>query len=197
MKHLLPILLICSIGFTQELTVDGNLNVTGNIQNQTIDSLLQVIQSLESQLSALQVDNRLETRVFDIEVSNNVVIDFNEILGFEFEYFLLEILNGIPPSNSIPSQSVTLIIENSLFSHFGVVKGEYYPWNLNTFTWDTGAGPKRGLFLQNGEDIIFRTLNENGNSIWSLKIAITTQFPDSDVQLRKTGLQSKDKETVK
>tara|TARA_Y100000588_G_C13911469_1_gene777313 strand:- start:10 stop:657 length:648 start_codon:yes stop_codon:yes gene_type:complete len=31
MKHLLSILLICSIGFTQELTVDGNLNVTGNI----------------------------------------------------------------------------------------------------------------------------------------------------------------------
>ena len=54
MNKLLSILLICSIGFTQELTVDGNLNVTGNIQNQTIDSLLQVIQDLQSQLSGLQ-----------------------------------------------------------------------------------------------------------------------------------------------
>ena len=51
MKHLLSILLICSIGFTQELTVDGNLNVTGNIQNQTIDSLLQVIADLQSQIN--------------------------------------------------------------------------------------------------------------------------------------------------
>ena len=64
MKHLLSILLICSIGFTQELTVDGNLNVTGNIQNQTIDSLLQVIQDLQSQLSALQ--GGFETRLFEL-----------------------------------------------------------------------------------------------------------------------------------
>ena len=55
MKHLLSILLICSIGFTQELTVEGDLNVTGNIQNQTIDSLLQVIADLQSQVAALQL----------------------------------------------------------------------------------------------------------------------------------------------
>ena len=67
MKHLLSILLICSIGFTQELTVEGDLNVTGNIQSQTIDSLLQVIQDLQSQLSALQGGNRLETRVYEID----------------------------------------------------------------------------------------------------------------------------------
>ena len=55
MNKLLSILLICSIGFTQELTVDGNLNVTGNIQNQTIDSLLQVIQSLENNINTSNV----------------------------------------------------------------------------------------------------------------------------------------------
>jgi hypothetical protein len=66
MKHLLSILLICSIGFTQELTVDGNLNVTGNIANQTIDSLMQVIADLQSQLNALQGGNRLGTRVFEL-----------------------------------------------------------------------------------------------------------------------------------
>ena len=54
MKPFLSILLICSIGFTQELTVDGNLNVTGNIQNQTIDSLLQVILDLQNQLSLIK-----------------------------------------------------------------------------------------------------------------------------------------------
>ena len=30
-----------------------------------------------------------------------------------------------------------------------------------------------------------------------LYFMVTAQFPDSDVQLRKTGLQSKDKKTVK
>ena len=33
--------------------------------------------------------------------------------------------------------------------------------------------------------------------IINLKLAITAQFPDSNVQQRKPGLQSKDKETVK
>ena len=54
MKHFLSILLICTIGFSNELTVEGDLNVTGNIKNQTIDSLQQVIQSLQSQISDLQ-----------------------------------------------------------------------------------------------------------------------------------------------
>ena len=86
MKHLLSILLICSIGFTQELTVDGNLNVTGNIQNQTIDSLLQVIQDLQSQLSALQGGNRLETRVFELPRFNfngetYLELDLSEIVN--------------------------------------------------------------------------------------------------------------------
>ena len=43
-----------SLTFTQELKVEGNLNVTGNIQNQTIDSLLQVIQDLQNQITQLQ-----------------------------------------------------------------------------------------------------------------------------------------------
>ena len=54
MNKLLPILLLCSITLTQELTVEGDLNVTGNIQNQTIDSLLQVIQDLQNQITLLQ-----------------------------------------------------------------------------------------------------------------------------------------------
>ena len=51
MINFLSILLICSIGFTQELTVDGNLNVTGTIANQTIDSLMQVIADLQTQIN--------------------------------------------------------------------------------------------------------------------------------------------------
>ena len=83
MKHLLSILLICSIGFTQELTVDGNLNVTGNIQNQTIDSLLQVIQDLQSQLSDLQSNSMWKTKVF--EISYNLTINGDMTLNYLVE----------------------------------------------------------------------------------------------------------------
>tara|TARA_Y100001970_G_C14150839_1_gene812615 strand:+ start:267 stop:863 length:597 start_codon:yes stop_codon:yes gene_type:complete len=91
MKPLLSILLICSIGLTQELTVDGNLNVTGNIQNQTIDSLQQVIAGLQAQIAAMQGNGRLETRVFEldrIDFYGNLDLEINlqEITGFDLEY---------------------------------------------------------------------------------------------------------------
>ncbi|SVE00676.1 uncharacterized protein METZ01_LOCUS453530, partial [marine metagenome] len=41
MKKIFTILIISTL-FAGELEVDGNLNVTGTIQSQTIDSLLQV-----------------------------------------------------------------------------------------------------------------------------------------------------------
>ena len=59
MKHLLSILLICSIAFTQELTVEGDLNVTGNIQsadslNQRIIDLELIILQLQTQIALLE-----------------------------------------------------------------------------------------------------------------------------------------------
>ena len=190
MKPLLSILLICSIGFTQELTVDGNLNVTGNIQNQTIDSLLQVIQDLQNQLSLLQVENRLETRVFEIGVLfNGTIIDFNEILGYEFNYFILEILNATP-INFTPTQSYNFSIQNSSFSHFGIARGSHYPYNLNTFTWEGAGQPTRGLFIDNGDDIIF--VCPTGS--WNVTISITTQFPsESNTLLQDNSVLTKDK----
>ena len=50
MKKLL--ILLIAFTFTQELEVDGDLKVTGNIQN---DSLAQVIAVLQAQVSALQI----------------------------------------------------------------------------------------------------------------------------------------------
>ena len=54
MKHLLSILLICSIGFTQELEIEGGLRVIGSVQIGTIDSLEQVILQQQQQISTLQ-----------------------------------------------------------------------------------------------------------------------------------------------
>jgi hypothetical protein len=59
MKHLLSILLICSITLSQELTVEGDLNVTGNIQsadslNQRIIDLELIILQLQTQIALLE-----------------------------------------------------------------------------------------------------------------------------------------------
>ena len=66
-RKLLP-LLFASFIFCGELEVDGNLNVSGTIQSQTIDSLLQVIAQLQAQIALLQggAENKLETRVYEI-----------------------------------------------------------------------------------------------------------------------------------
>ena len=49
-RKLIP-LLFASFIFCGELEVDGNLNVSGTIQSQTIDSLLQVIAELQAQIA--------------------------------------------------------------------------------------------------------------------------------------------------
>ena len=173
MNKLLIILSLCFV-FAGELEVDGDLKVTGNIEAGTIDSLQQVIAGLQAQIAALQVDNRLETRVFEIEyVTNGTTIDFDELLGYNFNYFILEILNATPV-NWTPTESYSFRIENSLFDHFGKARGYYYAYNLNTFTWDGAGDPRRGLFIDNGEDIIF-----TGVGNWSLTIAVTADFANA------------------
>ena len=196
MKHLLSILLICSIGFTQELTVDGNLNVTGNIQNQTIDSLLQVIQDLQSQLSALQGGFQTKLYEYPISFEENTLYDFN----------LFEITNGELDNDQevilyVMSAS-DIFLENS--NQVGIfIKKNYDIQNL-TYAYNNGGEDENIPFITPGQHV---TNEPNSNPKWwvtsgnvsaVVKILITAQFSsDSDVQQRKTGLQSKDKETVK
>jgi len=98
-NKLLPILLIFSISFSNELTVEGDLTVTGNIQNQTIDSLLQVIADLQSQLSAMQSSGGLETRIYQLpEIIFNSspeseILDLNEITGYDLDVALVSLFD--------------------------------------------------------------------------------------------------------
>jgi len=72
MKYLLSILLICSISLTQELEVDGDLKVTGNIQN---DSLTVLIANQQQQInSLLLLISELESRITTMECLNNGMI---------------------------------------------------------------------------------------------------------------------------
>ena len=210
MKPLLSILLICSIGFTQELTVDGNLNVTGNIQNQTIDSLLQVIQSLESQLIALQSNSGFETRIYELGTidipaynTNYFPIDLNALTGYNLES---------------PSVAIFKVNNFSVTTDQDVSPNTNININLGFYHQDHGGNDQNinmaGLTLydndqyiiENYKDIRYqhnpgyyyiKTEGTHYSGTVDLSITVTAQFQDSDVQLRKPGLQSKDKETVK
>ena len=74
---------LISLVFSQEFTVQGNLNVSGNIQNNVIDSLKQVIQDLENDVNLLQngVGNKFLELTFDGDYGyslNSDVITFGD-----------------------------------------------------------------------------------------------------------------------
>ena len=97
MKHLLSILLICSVSFTQELEVEGDLKVTGTVESATIDSLEQVIAAMQAQIDAMHADNQLETRMYTIYVENPIEentheIDIEELTGYNLSMAKLEII---------------------------------------------------------------------------------------------------------
>ena len=68
------------------MEVDGDLKVTGTVESITIDSLKVVIADLQAQLAALQVDNKLETRVYEYEV--------NLLSEMDVDFTLSELTNG-------------------------------------------------------------------------------------------------------
>jgi hypothetical protein len=94
----LILILFTGFFFTQELQVEGNLNVTGTIESTTIDSLNQVILDLQNQIAGMQVENRLETRVFTTESyyfdesGVQISVDIQSIIGTEVENALISVL---------------------------------------------------------------------------------------------------------
>jgi len=111
----LILILFTGFLFTQELQVEGNLNVTGTIESTTIDSLNQVILDLQDQIAGMQSENRLETRVFTTEnitlVQEMILypIDIQELVGTEVEHALITVLNA----NIIGENHVNIHIQNS------------------------------------------------------------------------------------
>jgi hypothetical protein len=93
------LVIVIGISVAQELNIDGDLNVTGTIESVTIDSLNQVIIDLQNQISGMQVENRLETRIFTTENQNfqsgsiNTTLDIQSVIGTEIERALISILD--------------------------------------------------------------------------------------------------------
>ena len=152
MKPLFSILLICSIGLTQELTVDGNLNVTGNIQNQTIDSLQQVIAGLQAQITALQSNGSWETRAFDFFYNNDIHNDYElsiqELTGLNLDYAEVRLLNVydlIWDANSNYTGGTTFSVKAVLSSY-----GQHYSGSRLYVSYAANYGSPHFMDVVNG-----------------------------------------------
>ena len=86
MKYIFLILLL-TIPFAQELQVEGDLTVSGDINSAVIDSLQAEIENLQNILS--EYSGVVKTRIIDVEVSFNIneygdmgmVVPLNELVG--------------------------------------------------------------------------------------------------------------------
>jgi len=185
MNRLLSILLV-SCMFAGELEVEGDLNVSGEVQSPTIEALLAQIADLQNQLNGLQGGNRLETRIFEINIESLPIyngsqyyLSLPDYLGFNSEYI-------IKPYMYIPQNCSDDILVSCEGYGGGVRIGENgYETNEHTLACSeqnshTGLG--------NGPILTIQLLSNSGCLNDSIKLWITSEFPsDSDVQLRNTN----------
>ena len=89
----LNIFLIFSLSIAQEFSIDGDLSVSGNINNSTIDSLKLVIESLENSLESIQ--SGYGERFIELTIQTDygegyVLFDFDDAIGSNNNWYKLE-----------------------------------------------------------------------------------------------------------
>jgi uncharacterized coiled-coil protein SlyX len=180
-RRLLP-LLFASFIFSGELEVEGNLNVSGTIQSQTIDSLLQVIAQLQAQIALMQdADNKLETRIyeyqFNFEGSYVEELDFLTITGHQLDFAIIKCV--VSNYNTTKETNLPIGYEYS-----------YTTWQGNQ-DWGGGGllfyinGSQGSInytddfMTYDGENSIRLVSSQTGHtSSVTLSLIITAQFPD-------------------
>ena len=90
--------------FAGELEVEGDLNVTGNISSQTIDSLLQVIADLQSQITSFQIqleslNSNITSRQYTLTVNPSDIIDLEELTGQLLDWYMIDIVKVTSAGN--------------------------------------------------------------------------------------------------
>ena len=191
MKRILSVLLITSL-FAGNIELDGDVNVTGTIQSQTIESLLEQIAQLQEQIAVLQAqlnasqgaENQLETRVYDLSYNstNETYIDLLSLTGYNLDFAKVSIeqidnascdaLNYCELILGYSNNYVRSIISGNqvfhLTGHNGAQLYEHmtphiiFDSNLNNSIWLSTIG-HQGWF----------------NSLTAdLKISVTAQFPN-------------------
>ena len=188
MKHLLSILLICSLSLSQELTVEGDLNVTGNIQNQTIDSLQQVIQDLQAQLSAMQGQGGLQTRLYDLPTitwtpiaAAEYPLDIIAITGYDLTNVIVKI-HKVNDFSLYTDQSVALVSDAKVVTHSMDHGG-----NINSHygSWADFGNDMDYIISQNNQYIVgdngYHFISAGGSHVGgsvNLTISITALYPN-------------------
>jgi hypothetical protein len=180
MKKLIIIYLLLGILFTQELQVEGNLNVTGTIESVTIDSLNQVILDLQNQIAGMQVENRLETRIF---TTGNIVlilphefypIDVQAIIGSEIDNALIEVL----AVDMDGENAVVIDLSDRIFDTNSILirrlNQEINPISIEN---DIPVLYSKEVFENYGNYISIRRDGDEQINI-TLTLAITAQFPN-------------------
>jgi hypothetical protein len=150
MKNIITILAtIIGLVFSQEFEVDGNLRVTGSVESSTIDSLNQVITSLQTQIDTLQS----ASNVYQFNSINLVIQDNNDPAPHVFDAISLSA--GVPVkiyykvylnSASQHNNSMSVSFSHAITSIEGVVTGSTLSenhsndgesltgWNIGGFT---------------------------------------------------------------
>ena len=88
MKKILTILIISTL-FAGELEVDGDLNVSGDIQSPTIVQLQEIIAQLQAEIVELQAEGSVTSKIISYETSlppdTWIYLSIEEIIGFDLE----------------------------------------------------------------------------------------------------------------
>ena len=125
MKYIL-VLIIMNIAVMQELQVEGDLTVSGEINSAVIDSLRNEIENLQNQLN--EYSGAIKTRIIELEVSLNVdengdmsmVVPLNELIGAVNNWYKI-----IPLHNEIDVNSCGADIAiQSEYSYGGIIDND-------------------------------------------------------------------------
>ncbi len=179
-------IIFASFIFSGELEVDGDLTVTGNIQNQMIDSLLQVIADLQSQITSMQgVSNIYETREYIIPINftnwnETYNIDLLNLTGNNLEHALIRILDaeyimgsgdsGIDIVSGLYTSEITILSPPS--NNDANFRFDNYYYDLfynNKMKWSNHNEDlyDKNLYIKNSSPVVA-----------NITISVTAQFPN-------------------
>ena len=195
MKRILSVLLITSL-FAGNIELDGDVNVTGTIQSQTIESLLEQIAQLQEQIALLQAqlndsqgsENQLETRYYDVplDMSSNSThsIDILEITGYDLDFAIVSMVKF----NNLQSNDTShnLYLEASYIGHDGFIIWDGSPitmmgfdsmgQELNSSNFNSHSSNPPTSVYDGQNSLRFRVYG--GSMSGNLRISVTAQFPN-------------------
>jgi len=125
MRYIL-VLIIMNIAVMQELQVEGDLTVSGEINSAVIDSLRNEIENLQNQLN--EYSGAIKTRIIELEVSLNVdengdmsmVVPLNELIGAVNNWYKIIRLHNEIDVNSCGAD----IAIQSEYSYGGIIDND-------------------------------------------------------------------------